>query len=81
MEIKVLGPGCRNCKMLEVRIEEALKLTGISAMVSKVEDYDEILAFGVMATPGLVIDGEVVLSGKVPTVTALSEMLLNHRPN
>lgn len=81
MEIKVLGPGCRNCKMLEVRIEEALKLTGISAVVSKVEDYDEILAFGVMATPGLVIDGEVILSGKVPTVSALSEMLSSQRKN
>jgi len=80
MEIKVLGPGCRNCKTLEQRVNEALSSIGASASVSKVEDYDEILAFGVMATPGLVIDGEVVLSGKVPTVSALAE-LISERTN
>jgi small redox-active disulfide protein 2 len=75
MEIKVLGPGCRNCVTLELRVREALAQTGIEARVEKIEDYDEILAYGIMATPGLVIDNQVMLSGKVPTVSALAELI------
>jgi small redox-active disulfide protein 2 len=75
MEISVLGPGCRNCALLEKRVDEALQRLGVQATVTKVTDYDEILALGVMATPGLVINGSVVLSGKVPTTSALTEII------
>jgi small redox-active disulfide protein 2 len=75
MEISVLGPGCRNCALLEKRVDEALERLGVQATVTKVTDYDEILALGVMATPGLVINGSVVLSGKVPTTSAIAEMI------
>jgi small redox-active disulfide protein 2 len=75
MEISVLGPGCRNCALLEKRVDEALERLGLQATVTKVTDYDEILALGVMATPGLVINGSVVLSGKVPTTSALTEII------
>ena len=75
MEISVLGPGCRNCALLEKRVDEALERLGVQAPVTKVTDYDEILALGVMATPGLVINGTVLLSGKVPTTSAIAEMI------
>jgi small redox-active disulfide protein 2 len=75
MEISVLGPGCRNCALLEKRVDEALERLGVQATVTKVTDYDEILALGVMATPGLVINGTVLLSGKVPTTSAIAEMI------
>lgn len=75
MEIKVLGPGCMNCKTLEKRTYEALAELGKSATVTKVEEYAEIASFGIASTPGLVIDGEVVLSGRVPTKKAIMEFI------
>jgi len=74
-DIKVLGPGCHNCKVLEQRVDEALVEAGIEASVTKVEDPMEIVAFGVLSTPGLVVDGKVVSSGRVPSVRALVELL------
>lgn len=78
MDIKVLGPGCKNCVTLEQRTKEALANLGAEATVEKVEDYDQIAAYGIMATPGLVIDGQVVVVGKVPTVSAIEELLSIH---
>lgn len=75
MDIKVLGPGCRNCVTLERRTHEALEGLGITAEVAKVTDPGEIVGYGVMATPGLVVDGEVVVSGKVPSVRELTGLL------
>jgi small redox-active disulfide protein 2 len=77
MRIEILGPGCRNCALLEKRVREAVDTLGVNADVVKVVDYDEILAKGVMATPGLVIDGQVMLSGKVPTTRAIQEIVHN----
>jgi small redox-active disulfide protein 2 len=74
-DIKVLGPGCNNCKVLEQRVNEALAETGVEATVTKIEDPMEIVAFGVLSTPGLVVDGTIVSSGRVPTVRALVELL------
>lgn len=74
-DIKVLGPGCNNCKVLEQRVHEALAEAGIEANVTKVEDPLEIVAFGVLSTPGLVVDGAVMSSGRVPSVRALVELL------
>ena len=75
MNIEILGPGCRNCALLEKRVREAIDTLGVDATVVKVVDYDEILAKGVMVTPGLVVDGRVILSGKVPTARVIQEML------
>lgn len=75
MDIKVLGPGCKNCVTLEQRTKEALANLGAEATVEKIEDYDQIASYGIMATPGLVIDGQVVIAGKVPTVSAIEELI------
>ncbi|MCF8309338.1 MAG: thioredoxin family protein [Bacteroidales bacterium] len=66
MEIKVLGTGCPKCKKLEKTTQEAVEEAGIEADISKVEDINDIMQYGVMVTPALVIDGKVVVSGKVP---------------
>ena len=78
MDISVLGPGCRNCSLLEKRVHEALAQLGQEHNVVKVTDYDEIFAMGVIATPGLVINGDVVVSGKVPTVSHLVSVLTSY---
>lgn len=75
MDIKVLGPGCNNCVTLERRTREALAQLGTDATIEKVTDTAQIVSYGVMATPGLVVDGEVVISGRIPTVKHLTELL------
>ncbi len=75
MHIKILGPGCRNCATLEQRTHEALTELGVEAEVTKVTDYAEIAGYGVMKTPALVIDEQVVLSGKVPVTHALKQFI------
>lgn len=76
MEIKVLGTGCAKCKALEKATKEAIEKTGVSATVTKVEDIVEIMQFGVMTTPALVIDGKVVVKGKVPSIEELTHLLI-----
>jgi len=66
MNIKILGPGCSNCKNLERATREAVAELGLDARIEKVEDYPTIAAYGVMSTPALVVDEEVVLYGRVP---------------
>lgn len=66
MQIKILGPGCRNCVNLEKATRQALADASLDAEVVKVTDYAEIAAYGVMATPGLVVDDKVLVSGRVP---------------
>ena len=75
MDIKVLGPGCRNCVLLEERTREALDSLGKDARIEKISDFQEIMAYGVMSTPALVIDGQVAISGKVPTARKLATIL------
>ncbi len=75
MTIKVLGPGCMNCKTLERRTIEALEKSGIQAAVEKVVDLDGISSYGVMRTPGLVIDEKVVVQGRVPSVEQIQELI------
>lgn len=65
--IEVLGPGCGNCRRLELNAREALGLAGVEAEIRHVTDYGEIASRGVMSTPGLVIDGRVVSTGRVPS--------------
>ena len=75
MNIKVLGPGCANCTTLEKRTNEALQLASVEASVEKVTDYAEIASYGIMSTPGLVIDEQVVVSGRVPKVHEIQALL------
>ena len=80
MDIKVLGPGCRNCSLLEARTREALDTLGLQAAIGKVTDPMAIAAYGVLSTPGLVVDDEVVVSGKVPTARQLTALLVRSGP-
>jgi small redox-active disulfide protein 2 len=64
--IKVLGTGCANCKTTLRLIEEAARAKGVSVRLDKVEDIKDIMSYGVMSTPGVVIDGKVVHAGGVP---------------
>ena len=75
MIIKVLGPGCANCINLEKATREALAELGFDATVEKVTDYAAIVGYGVMRTPALVVDEQVVLSGRVPTAHQVREIL------
>jgi small redox-active disulfide protein 2 len=75
MDIKVLGPGCKNCVTLDRIVHEVVAEMGIDATFEKVEDYAAIASYGVMSTPALVVDGKVILSGRVPTPRHLKEML------
>lgn len=75
MEIKVLGSGCANCKKLEENVREAVAKLGIAADVQKVEDIATIMGYGVMSTPGLVVDGEVKSSGRLPSVNEIIDIL------
>jgi small redox-active disulfide protein 2 len=76
VKIEVLGSGCANCKALEANAREAVAMAGVEAEVVKVTDYAEIAARGVMSTPGLVIDGEVRSSGRIPTAGDIAEWLV-----
>ncbi len=75
MTIKVLGSGCPNCQRLEANVRLVLEHKGIEADVEKVTDYAAILAYGVMSTPALVIDEQVVLAGRVPSPQQLEGFL------
>ena len=75
MKIKVLGPGCMNCKTLANRALEAVQQLGMSASVEKVEDIKAIAAYGILRTPGLVIDEQVVSYGKVPSVEEIKALI------
>ena len=65
--IKVLGTGCANCKTTVRLIDEIAKENGVEIQLEKVEEIRDIMAYGILATPGVVIDGEVVHSGRVPS--------------
>ena len=79
MIIKILGPGCTNCKNLERATREAIDQLGLDATVEKVEDYPTILAYGVMSTPGLVVDEKVLVSGRVPKPAEIKQLLTTAR--
>ena len=75
MKIEVLGTGCAKCKTLYEDARQALKESGKSAEVVKVEDIPSIMKYGVMSTPALVIDGQVKFSGKLASVSEIIGML------
>lgn len=73
--LQILGMGCAKCRTLTERAEEAAHALGLEYTVEKVTDLEAIVAFGAMATPALVVDGEVKVAGRVPTVDAIKLML------
>lgn len=75
MEIKVLGSGCPSCIRLEENVKLALEKSGVKADITKVTDIAKIMEYGVMSTPALVIDEEVVSYGKVNEVNEIVELL------
>ena len=75
MDIKVLGTGCANCKNTVLLIEQVAKAKGIAIQVEKVEDLRAIMGFGVMSTPGVVMNGKVVHAGGVPSRDRVEQWL------
>lgn len=75
MIIKVLGTGCANCKKLEENTRKAVELMGIDATIEKVTEVKDIMSFGVMRTPALVIDGKVKIMGRVPSPEDIKQYL------
>ena len=75
--IEVLGPGCPNCQALERNVRAALAGSGETAEVHHITDWAEIAGRGVISTPGLVIDGQVVSAGRIPTPAQVTEWLKN----
>ena len=75
MDIKVLGTGCANCKSTIALIEQVAKAKGVEITLAKVEDLRHIMGYGVMSTPGVVIDGKVVHSGGVPSRDKIEKWL------
>ena len=75
MEIKVLGSGCAKCKTTYEMIEKIVKENQLDATLSKMEDIVELLNYGIMTTPAIVVDGEVKLKGHVPTESEIKKIL------
>lgn len=74
-KIVILGPGCPKCKKLAENAEQAAKELGIEYELEKVGDLKGIMSYGVMTTPGLVVDGEVKVVGKAPSADEIKKML------
>jgi len=75
MIVKVLGPGCRNCKNLERAVRAAVDELGVDATIEKVTDFPTIVGYGVMSTPGLVVDEKLLVSGRVPSAAEVEDLL------
>lgn len=75
MKIQILGTGCPKCNQLYQNAQEAVAAAGIEAEIEKVTSLNDIMAFGVMVTPALAIDGQVKASGKVPSADDIKQMI------
>jgi small redox-active disulfide protein 2 len=75
MNVKILGSGCPNCKRLEKVTRQALAEMGVEATVTKVTDFGDIMTYDIVTTPGLVIDEQVVSSGRVPSKAEITSMI------
>lgn len=75
MEIKILGTGCAKCKQMEKVVREAVDEMSLDATVVKVTELSDIMEYGIMSTPGLVVDGQVRLAGRLPKMAELKSIL------
>ena len=75
MQLLVIGPGCAKCKTLAQFTEQAVNELGVTAEINKVTDLKQIIGLGVMVTPALAINGSIKVTGKVPSVTELKNLL------
>jgi len=75
MEIKILGTGCPKCKTLEKLTREVMEQNGIDATVTKVEDIYQIMKYGVMTTPALVVNEKVEIKGRIPSADEIKQIL------
>lgn len=75
MQVKILGSGCANCVNLEKNTRAALATLGMDAEVIKVTDFADIASYGIMRTPGLVVDEQVLVSGRVPRADEIAQLL------
>ena len=73
--VQILGPGCPKCEKLKQNAEDAVQQSGVEATVEKISDINEITSFGVMMTPALVVDGDVKIVGRVPSVDEIKGLL------
>ena len=77
LEIKILGSGCTNCKNLEKLCREVVTENKLEANIEKVTDIKEIVSYGILSTPGLVVNGKILSSGKLPTKNTLQHWLMH----
>jgi small redox-active disulfide protein 2 len=75
MDIKILGTGCPKCKTLEKMTRDVVDQNGVEATIERVEDIMEIMKYGIMSTPALVIDGKVVIKGRIPSTDEIKKAL------
>jgi len=81
LTVKILGPGCANCKRMEEVARKAASDAGIEAEFVKVTDYKDILAYDILSTPGLVINEKLVSSGKIPAPATIAQWMTEARGN
>ena len=74
-KIQILGPGCQKCKVLYEHTKTATEQLGLECTIEKVTDIQDIVSFGILSTPALVVDGQVKVSGRVPTASQIKELL------
>jgi len=77
MDIKVLGPGCAKCHSLEKTVKEVVAALKLDIKVEEIKDMKEIMKYPILMTPGLVINGKVVMSGKVPSKAEVEKLIIN----
>lgn len=78
MDIKVLGPGCANCHKMEEMAKNAVKELGVDAKIEKITDIGQIVMYGILSTPGLIVNGKIKHSGKpLPSLDKVKELIKN----
>ncbi|MEJ5225574.1 MAG: thioredoxin family protein [Anaerolineales bacterium] len=77
LTVKILGPGCANCKRVEQMTRKLISDMALEAEVVKVTDYKDIMAYNILSTPGLVINEKLVCSGRIPSPAEVSTWLVN----
>lgn len=77
LDIKVVGPGCKNCVELENRVKRVVEELQIEATITKISDFTEIAKSGILMTPGLIINGKIVIQGKLPSEGIIKNYILD----